>query len=378
MARHPWVRGARKGHLLPPTLLAAPAATDDVTVGLLALLAGAVAQRGHAPGRDRVAARRGGALAAAVRVVDGVHRRAAGLGAATLVARAPGLAQLDVLVLGVADRADRRPALGTHHAHLPRGQAQRGVVALLRDQLDRGARREANMAPAAGRHLLVVPRGALGDAGQRQAAARLDLGAGARLHRGTHAQASRGQDVGLVAVGVVDQRDVGAAVGVVLDRCHAGGHAVLAPLEVDLAVPALGPAAAVARGDAPMDVAPAGLRDPLHQRLLGVLLGHLGAVGVGGEPAAGAGGLVLSDRHQSVSVPSNSSIESSGCSVTTAFFHCRRLPEWKPRRFGLGLTFWVRTPTTRTPKISSIAWRTWGLLARSWMRNVYLLAASRA
>ena len=56
----------------------------------------------------------------------------------------------------------------------------------------------------------------------------------------------RGEDVALLAVRVVDQRDVGAAVGVVLDRRHPGRDAVLGALEVDLAVAALGPAAAVA------------------------------------------------------------------------------------------------------------------------------------
>ena len=60
----------------------------------------------------------------------------------------------------------------------------------------------------------------------------------------------------------------------------------------------------------------------------------------------------------SASWPSKSSIESSACSVTTAFFHWRREPLLKPRRLGLGLTQAVRTPVTRTPKISSTDWRT--------------------
>ena len=53
-------------------------------------------------------------------------------------------------------------------------------------------------------------------------------------------------------------------------------------------------------------------------------------------------------------------------------------PLERPRRFGLGFTQAVRTPFTRTPKISSIAWRTCVLLAPSCTRNVYLLAASSA
>src|SRR6185312_1888745 len=99
----------------------------------------------------------------------------------------------------------------------------------------------------------------------------------------------------------------------------------------------------------------------------------------GGEAPSRARGLVLLDGHQApISWPSNSSIVSSSWSVTTAFFQRRRVPLEKPRRFGLGLTQAVRTPSTRTPKISSTAWRTCVLLARSATRNVYLLAASRA
>jgi hypothetical protein len=70
------------------------------------------------------------------------------------------------------------------------------------------------------------------------------------------------EDVGLRAVEVVQQRDVGRAVGVVLDRGDLRRHAVLTALEVDLAVEALGAAAAVARGLAAVGVAPAGLVRP--------------------------------------------------------------------------------------------------------------------
>src|SRR3982751_690425 len=98
-------------------LLAAAAAADDVAVGLLALLAGAVADRRHAPGRLRMVAERRRALAAAVRVVDRVHGGAARLRAHAHVALAAGLADRDVLMVGVADHAHRRPALRAHLAH---------------------------------------------------------------------------------------------------------------------------------------------------------------------------------------------------------------------------------------------------------------------
>src|SRR3954469_6279474 len=111
-------------------LLAAAAPADDVAVGLLALAARAVPDGRHAPGRLRMVAERRRALAAAVRVVDRIHGRAARLRADAHVALAAGLADRHVLMVGVADDADRRPALRTHLAHLARGQAERRVAGL--------------------------------------------------------------------------------------------------------------------------------------------------------------------------------------------------------------------------------------------------------
>src|SRR4051812_10711945 len=157
------------------TLLAAAATADDVTVGLLALLTGAVADRRHAPGRLRMVTQRAAALATTVRVVDGVHGLAAGLRAHAEVALASGLADGDVLVVGVADHADRRPAVGAHLAHLARGQAQGGVVALLGHQLhaDAGGARHLRAAPRL--ELDVVDQGADGHRGQRHRVADLDV-----------------------------------------------------------------------------------------------------------------------------------------------------------------------------------------------------------
>src|SRR3954452_5819272 len=121
---------------LPPPLLAL-APPHDVAVGLLVLLARGVAERRHAPRGDRVAPGRGRTLTAAVRVVDGVHRGAAGLGPAALVAAAARLPDGDVLVVRVPGRADRRAAVRGDDAHLARGEPERRALALLGDELDR-------------------------------------------------------------------------------------------------------------------------------------------------------------------------------------------------------------------------------------------------
>src|SRR4051794_2589585 len=278
-------------------LLAAAAPADDVAVGLLALAARAVPDGRHAPGGLRMVAERRSALAAAVRVVDRIHGRAARLRAHAHVALAAGLADCDVLVVGVADDPDGRAALRADHAHLARGQAQGRVVALLGHQLDAGAGGAGELTAAAGLHLDVVHERADRHVRQRQRVADRDVGPGAGLDEHAHAQTVRRQDVALRAVEVVQQRDVGRAVRVVLDRGHLRRHAVLAALEVDLAVEALGAAPAVAGGLAAVGVAPAGLGEALDEALLGLGLRDLREVRVGDEAPARRRGLGLADRH---------------------------------------------------------------------------------
>ncbi len=120
---------------------------------------------------------------------------------------------------------------------------------------------------------------------------------GAGHDHGADLESRRGQDVGLLAVHVVEQRDVGGPVGVVLDRGDLRRDAVLAALEVDAAVEALGAAAAMARGLAAVGVAAAGLLQTLDERALGLGLRDLREVGVRREATTGAGGLGLANGH---------------------------------------------------------------------------------
>src|SRR4051794_32244215 len=158
---------------LAATLLATPALPDDQLVGCLVLLAGALPERRDAPWGDRVSAALRLALAAAVRVVDGVHRGAADGGALADPAAAPGLAAGLVGVIGVADLAHGRAADEEHAAHLARGETQHGVVAVLRDELDARAGRTSHLAALARLELDVVDERAGRDVREREAVARL-------------------------------------------------------------------------------------------------------------------------------------------------------------------------------------------------------------
>src|ERR1700712_4431011 len=279
------------------SLLTSLTPAHDVTVGRLVLFTGAVPERGLAPRGDRVTTGGRLNLTTTVRVIDRVHGRATRLRADAHVTLAAGFTDLDVLVLGIADRADRGAADVAHHPHLARGQAEGGHAVVFGHQLDRRAGGAAHLAAAARLQFHVVDDRACGQVAELEAVAYRDVGTGTTLDTHAHLEASRGQDVGLLAVAVVQQRDVGRAVRVVLDRGNEGGDPVLATLEVDDAVEALGAATAVTRGLATVVVATAGLLESFGERLLGRRLRNLGVVRVRDEAHTRARRLWLANRH---------------------------------------------------------------------------------
>ena len=78
-------------------------------------------------------------------VVDRVHRRTAHGRPPAQMALATGLAELDVLVVGVADASNRGPAQGVHQAQLAGRQQHDGVLALARRELSRDAGRTTQL-----------------------------------------------------------------------------------------------------------------------------------------------------------------------------------------------------------------------------------------
>src|SRR5262249_36341997 len=210
-------------------LLPAAPAADDELVGFLVLAAGALAERRHAPGRDRVTTALRLALAAAVRVVDRVHRRPADGRALAEPARTAGLAAADVAVVDVAHLAHGGATRQQHAPHLPGREAERRVALALGHKLAAGARRPRHLPALARLQLDVVHERAGGDALERQRVPGLDVGARAGLQLGADPEACRSEDVRLEAVRVVEQRDPGRPVRVVLDRGHPRRDAVLRP-----------------------------------------------------------------------------------------------------------------------------------------------------
>src|SRR5690606_7620312 len=284
--------------LLHSALLAGLAATDDLTVARLVLLAGAALR--HTRRVDRVPTARRLALATTVRVVDRVHRHTAHRGPLALPARPAGLAPVDVRVFGVADLAHRRTAARVDVADRTRRHPQLRPRAFLGHQLDAGTGRTRDLRAATGPQLDRVHDRTDRDVAQRQIVAGLDVGAGTGLDARTLPQPRRREDVALVAVGVMQQRDPRRAVGVVLDVRDLGRHAVLVrTAEVDDPVLALVAATLMPGRDSPGAVPPALLGQRPHERLLRLGSGDLDEVGDAGATPARCRRLVLSDCHSS-------------------------------------------------------------------------------
>ena len=182
---------------------------------------------GHARLADRVTPAVAAAFAAAQRVVDRVHRLGTGVRADAHVAAAAGLADADVDPVEVAELADRRAAGAADAPHFAGRQDDDGPVAFLRAEAGDAAGRADQLAALAGVHLDVVDFQAAGMFASGRQLPSSGAAVGAADDRRADLQAVGGEDVGLLAVLVLDQGDEARAVGVVLDRLDGGGDAVL-------------------------------------------------------------------------------------------------------------------------------------------------------
>ena len=143
-----------------------------------------------------------------------------------------------------------------------------------------------------------MDHGAYGDVAQRQVVARLDVGPGAGLDGVTLRQLVRRDDVALLAVREVQQRDAGGAVRVVLDVRDLGRHAVLvSPTEVDDTVGALVATTLMARRDATQIVATGLAVFAFDQRRMRTPLVKLGIDDLDHRAAAGGGRFDFNQCH---------------------------------------------------------------------------------
>ena len=98
------------------------------------------------------------------------------------------------------------------------------------------------------------------------------------------------QDVGLLAISILDECEAGTAIGIVFDRDHISDRVATAALEIDDTVILLVTAASMTGGLAAHVVAAAGALLALDEGLLGLALGDLLKRGERLEPLRGSQG----------------------------------------------------------------------------------------
>src|SRR5690606_5433927 len=146
-----------------------------------------------------------------VRVVDCVHNHAADSRADAHLALAAGLADLDVLVLLVADNADNRHAFNRNFADFAAGQFDLGVIALAGHQLGAAASRTDDLSAAAGLQLNSVNTRTDRNICQRQTVAGFYWSVFAAADSASDCDALASQDVMVSTVSLFDAGDAGAA-----------------------------------------------------------------------------------------------------------------------------------------------------------------------
>jgi len=207
------------------------------------------------------------ALTTAHRVVNGVHDNTAVAGTAAQPTAAAGLTADFEVVLGVGNNAHSGAAGLKDHAHFAAGHLDDGVLAVTRHELGVGTGATHHLGTLARTELDVVDKGTEGDFGEGQRVAHFGGGTCTGHNGLTDFQTLGAEDVTLLTVGVVHQRDTRSAVGVILDGLDSGGDTVLVALEVDDAVQLLVATAHIAHGHLTLVVAATRFAVAKHQTL---------------------------------------------------------------------------------------------------------------
>src|SRR6266700_1218275 len=275
---------SRLGSLLPftSTSVVLLPALDNMLVGAL-VVPRLLAQRRESPRRLRMITL-DLAFASAVRMIHGIHGHTANRGPDAAPARTSRFSERFVLMVKVADLANRGHALHGEFAYFAGRQLDQRDFAFLAQELRRTARRANHLTAAPGIQLEVVHHRARRDVFELQRIARKNVRAFAGGNRGADFEADGMNDVTFLAISVVQQRQIRAAVRVVFNGRHFRGHASLFAPEVHLAILLLMTAAAVPNHDFTVIVAPARTFLRLEQRLLRLLLGDVALVHDGDKP----------------------------------------------------------------------------------------------
>ena len=233
-----------------------------------------------------------------MRVVNRVHHNTTDGRADALPAHAACFTPANVDLVGVSDLTNGCATANIHAADLGGGHTQHGVAAFFTKQLDGCTGGTSQLGACTGLEFHTVDHGTSGDVAQRQVVAGLDVGVRTRFDDGALRHAFGGDDVALLAITVVQQRNVCGAVRVVLNVSNLGRNTVfVVTTEVDQTVAALVSTTLVAGGDVTVGVTPTGLVQRAQQRLFWLGASDLVKTRNGAVAATRRSRLVFTNSH---------------------------------------------------------------------------------
>jgi len=207
-------------------------------------------------------------LTAAHRVVNGVHDNAAVTRTAAKMTAAAGFTTNLEVVLGIADDTDSGAACLEDHAHLTAGHFNDSILVVAGHELGISTSGTHHLGTLAGAELNVVNECTERYLREQQGVANLRGHTGTRHDSLTNLQALWAEDIALLTVGIADEGDTRAAVGVILDGLHNCGDTVFVAFEVHKTVQFLVTTTDITHGHLTLVVAATAFADAIDKALL--------------------------------------------------------------------------------------------------------------
>ena len=185
-----------------------------------------------------------------------------------------------VFVLGVADLTDRRVAIFIDAPNFARRKADLRVTFIARHQSSSATGCSDHLPAATGSQFDVVNGEANGNGAKRKRIANFRRGGGTADQFRADLETGWGDDVGLLAVFILEQCETGTAARIVFNRGNSRFNAMLLPFEIDDADFLFVSAADAARGATAVMVASAGAFANLDEALFRLGLGDIAEIGI--------------------------------------------------------------------------------------------------
>ena len=211
---------------------------------------------------------RGTSFTTTERVVDRVHHDTANSGTLTEPARTAGRARGFIHVIDIGNLTDNSEAVFGDVANFATRETDLAELAVLGNEFSSGTGGADQLGTLARLHFDVMDQGVQRDVADREGVTHAEFGTFAGIQHIANLDIGRGDDVGTLAVLVLDQGDTSCTVRIVLDRFDSARSARELALEVDETIQFLVATATTAGSDFTSIVTAGATLDAFGERLV--------------------------------------------------------------------------------------------------------------